>query len=110
MDDHRQAEGHERCPRCGGRIERGKKHRCKTAHNPGGDGEENAGKASASEDAIRERAYELYVGRGRAPGHDVEDWLQAKRELSGGRPEAGALMRGPTSGGGSKARAGGSAR
>src|SRR5262245_63712421 len=28
---------------------------------------------------VAERAYGLYVARGRAPGHDVEDWLQAER-------------------------------
>jgi len=84
MDNHIQAEGHERCPRCGGRIERGKKHRCKSAHNPGSDSGENAQKSSPSEDAVRERAYELYVARGRTPGHDIEDWIQAKRELAGG--------------------------
>lgn len=83
MDHHSQAEGHERCPRCGGRIERGKKHRCQAANDPSGDGGEKAGKSSPSENAIRERAYELFVERGREPGHDVEDWLRAKRELSG---------------------------
>lgn len=83
MDEHGQTEGHERCPRCGGRIEHGKKHRCQAANDPGGDGGENAKKSSPSEDAIRERAYEFYVERGREPGHDVEDWLRAKRELSG---------------------------
>ena len=28
------------------------------------------------------RAYELYLARGGAHGHDVEDWLQAERELN----------------------------
>ena len=32
---------------------------------------------------IRERAYELYQERGRTPGHENEDWLQAERELAG---------------------------
>ena len=27
------------------------------------------------------RAYELYLARGREDGHDVDDWLQAEREL-----------------------------
>jgi hypothetical protein len=27
------------------------------------------------------RAYEIYVERGRADGHDLEDWLQAENEL-----------------------------
>ena len=30
---------------------------------------------------IRERAYEVYVGRGRIDGFDLEDWLQAEKEL-----------------------------
>jgi Protein of unknown function (DUF2934) len=30
---------------------------------------------------IEARAYQLYVERGRADGQDVEDWLQAEREL-----------------------------
>ncbi|HLE46863.1 MAG TPA: DUF2934 domain-containing protein [Candidatus Thermoplasmatota archaeon] len=30
---------------------------------------------------IRRRAYELYEGRGRTPGHEVDDWVQAEREL-----------------------------
>lgn len=32
---------------------------------------------------IRERAYELFVQRGSEPGHDLDDWLQAERELLG---------------------------
>ena len=30
---------------------------------------------------IATRAYELYCSRGCQGGHDVEDWLQAEREL-----------------------------
>jgi hypothetical protein len=30
---------------------------------------------------IARRAYELYDERGRVQGHDVDDWLQAEREL-----------------------------
>ena len=33
------------------------------------------------EQAIRQRAYELYVERGMVPGHALEDWLQAEAEL-----------------------------
>jgi hypothetical protein len=29
------------------------------------------------------RAYQIYVERGGADGHDVDDWLQAERELFG---------------------------
>jgi hypothetical protein len=35
----------------------------------------------ASADDIAERAYQFYVDRGRADGHDREDWLRAEREL-----------------------------
>jgi outer membrane protein TolC len=31
---------------------------------------------------IARRAYDLYLARGREGGHDVEDWLQAERELN----------------------------
>ena len=33
------------------------------------------------EQAIRHRAYELYLQRGMAHGHDFDDWLQAEAEL-----------------------------
>jgi hypothetical protein len=32
---------------------------------------------------IARRAYDLYLDRGCEDGHDVEDWLQAERELNG---------------------------
>ena len=34
-----------------------------------------------TEDAIAQRAYALYLAQGCEDGHDVEDWLQAEREL-----------------------------
>jgi DUF2934 family protein len=30
---------------------------------------------------IARRAYDLYLARGREHGHDVQDWLQAEREI-----------------------------
>jgi Protein of unknown function (DUF2934) len=30
---------------------------------------------------IRERAYQLFMGRGRKSGHELDDWLQAEREI-----------------------------
>ncbi len=30
---------------------------------------------------IRQRAYEIYLARGAAPGFELDDWLQAEREL-----------------------------
>jgi Protein of unknown function (DUF2934) len=32
-------------------------------------------------DLIRERAYQLFEMRGRESGHELEDWLQAEREI-----------------------------
>lgn len=34
------------------------------------------------EETTRKRAYELYVERGMADGHDLEDWFRAEEELS----------------------------
>jgi DUF2934 family protein len=34
-----------------------------------------------TENDIARRAYDLYLMRGGEPGHDVDDWLQAEREL-----------------------------
>jgi hypothetical protein len=37
-----------------------------------------------AEQRIRERAYEIYLSRGGEPGRELEDWLQAEREVVGG--------------------------
>ena len=37
--------------------------------------------AAPSRDEIAQRAYEIYVARGRAEGRELEDWVQAEREL-----------------------------
>jgi hypothetical protein len=37
---------------------------------------------STGEQEIRDRAYEIYLQRGAQPGHELEDWLQAERELA----------------------------
>lgn len=37
--------------------------------------------SAIDDDAIARRAYEIYESRGRIDGRDVEDWLQAEREL-----------------------------
>ena len=41
---------------------------------------------SAREQEIRRRAYEIYVERGAHPVHELEDWLQAERELMANQP------------------------
>ena len=42
---------------------------------------ETNGSLGLAEDSIQRRAYEIFVSRGQTPGHEVEDWLQAEREL-----------------------------
>jgi hypothetical protein len=37
-----------------------------------------------SDEEIRLRAYEIYLERGEASGLELDDWLQAERELEGG--------------------------
>lgn len=37
--------------------------------------------ADVSDHDIAHRAYELYLARGQEHGHDLDDWLQAEREL-----------------------------
>jgi hypothetical protein len=48
---------------------------------------------TAARDAeIRRRAYEIYLERGEQPGRELDDWLQAERELERGvlaRAQAG---------------------
>lgn len=38
--------------------------------------------ATVSKDRVAERAYEIYKTRGGKPGKDLDDWLQAEKELS----------------------------
>jgi hypothetical protein len=45
-------------------------------------GERERLQQSTREQEIRNRAYEIYLQRGAQPGCEVEDWLQAERELS----------------------------
>ena len=46
--------------------------------------------AEAVAEQIRIRAYELYEARGRADGHDTEDWLEAEAEITGRSERAAA--------------------
>ncbi|MFQ5709174.1 MAG: DUF2934 domain-containing protein [bacterium] len=38
-------------------------------------------KFAPTEDEIRRRAFEIFLSRNGQPGHDLEDWLQAEKEL-----------------------------
>jgi hypothetical protein len=47
----------------------------RTAESPDG---------NSTHEEIRGLAYEFYLERGRQPGGEMDDWLQAERELEGG--------------------------
>ena len=54
-------------------------------------GEDSPGNSTRNEE-IRRRAYEIYLERGEQPGRELDDWLQAERELKRGillNPECG---------------------
>ena len=54
--------------------------------------EEASTRNSARDEEIRRRAYEIYLQRGQQPGRELDDWLQAERELEHGvlrRAQAG---------------------
>jgi hypothetical protein len=36
---------------------------------------------AAAHDKIAHRAHQLYEARGREPGHDMEDWLNAEHDI-----------------------------
>jgi hypothetical protein len=40
-----------------------------------------------SEPEIAARAYEIFLSRGPSDGYDLDDWLQAERELTAGIAE-----------------------
>jgi len=46
---------------------------------------ENAKFPTGVEERIRQRAYELYLQRGRVDGFALDDWLQAEGEIVGTR-------------------------
>jgi hypothetical protein len=46
--------------------------------------EEGSSGNSARNEKIKRRAYEIYLERGEQPGRELDDWLQAERELARG--------------------------
>ena len=54
-----------------------------TASTKAETGEVSVGNVPGDEE-IRVRAYEIYLERGQTPGLELDDWLQAERELQGG--------------------------
>ncbi len=51
----------------------------------------------ATREEIAQRAYELYVARGRRDGHSDADWVRAEQELHVERERARQALRGPAS-------------
>ena len=50
-----------------------------TAHGP--DEHRSEAPRVPSHDEIAMRAHEIYLSRGASPGRDLDDWLEAEREL-----------------------------
>jgi Protein of unknown function (DUF2934) len=45
----------------------------------------NGGELDLSQESIAVRAYEIYLARGAGSGRDLDDWLEAERELKSSR-------------------------
>lgn len=41
-----------------------------------------APKSAPTQKEIAQRAYAIYLERGGTPGHELEDWIRAERELA----------------------------
>jgi hypothetical protein len=48
----------------------------------------SAGPPAAYDDAVASRAHELFQARGGLHGHDLDDWLEAERQLGAVKPAA----------------------
>jgi hypothetical protein len=48
--------------------------------------EDTSAKHTPSREEIRLRAYEIYLERGSLPGNELDDWLQAEREIERAAP------------------------
>jgi hypothetical protein len=45
-------------------------------------GQLDPGPTAPALEEVRLRAYEIYIRRGQADGQDLEDWLQAEKEVA----------------------------
>jgi hypothetical protein len=43
---------------------------------------EETARSAPTQEAIAQRAYELFLQRGSVPGYELDDWLQAEAELT----------------------------
>jgi hypothetical protein len=55
-------------------------------------------KSQPTQEEIAVRAYQLYLKRGGTPGNELEDWIQAERQLIGdnGKPRLKAKAKSAT--------------
>jgi Protein of unknown function (DUF2934). len=70
------------------RVQRPDSPESKSDASPGGAGLTPRSPALPADqaDRIASRAYELARQRGFSPGHELDDWLQAEREVEAGAP------------------------
>jgi hypothetical protein len=70
------------------RVQRPDEPESKSDASPGGPGiaPRHPPREVEHADRIAKRAYELATQRGLAPGHELDDWLQAEREIEAGTP------------------------
>jgi hypothetical protein len=48
----------------------------------------SSGASSVYDEAIARRAHELFQARGGLHGHDLDDWLEAERQIGAVKPTA----------------------
>ena len=63
-----------------------KRTRSPRVRPPGAETKKTPDPSTLTDADIARRAFELYCARGGKDGHDLEDWLQAERELRGFPP------------------------
>jgi hypothetical protein len=51
--------------------------------------DDTSGNHQPSCEEIRLRAYEIHLERGSLPGNELDDWLQAEREVNSRAPQRG---------------------
>ncbi|MCL4222489.1 MAG: DUF2934 domain-containing protein [Phycisphaerales bacterium] len=69
----------------------------KDAQNANRDREKRSSPPVSNEEAVRRRAYEIFLGRVRTgtPGDESSDWLQAEREIDRGGDLIDSMTRPP---------------
>jgi len=58
------------------------------ATSPASVSEQSVAANEPTHEEIKQRAYSIYLLRGGADGHDLDDWLQAEREIREARSKS----------------------